>query len=51
MLNDLSDQVRECLEHADDCARKAAAQPDGSPMKRDYLDLEKKWRSLARVFN
>ena len=50
VLNNLSEQIRECLEHAEDCACKAAAQPDGSRMKQDYLDLEKKWRSLARSF-
>ena len=48
MLNKLPEQVRECLEHADDCARKAAAHPDGSSLKEDFLNLEKNWRSLAR---
>src|ERR1700746_1889813 len=48
MLNKLSEQVRECLEHAEDCARKAAAQPGGSPIQQDFLNLEKNWRSLAR---
>ena len=50
MLNKLSEKIRECLEHAEDCARKAAAQPDGSPLKQDFLYLEKNWRSLARRF-
>ena len=50
MLNKLSEQIRECLEHAEDCARKAAAQPDGSTLKQDFLYLEKNWRSLARSF-
>jgi hypothetical protein len=48
MLNKLSEQVRECLEHAEDCARKAAAQPGGSPIQQDFLNLEKNWRSSAR---
>jgi hypothetical protein len=48
MLNKLNEQVRECLEHAEDCARKAAAQPDGSDLKEDFLKLEKHWLSLAR---
>jgi hypothetical protein len=48
MLNKLNEQVRECLEHADDCARKAAAHPDGSDLKEDFLKLEKNWRSLAQ---
>jgi hypothetical protein len=48
MLNRLSEQVRECLEHAEHCARKAAAQCDGSALKQDFLNLEKNWRSLAQ---
>jgi hypothetical protein len=48
MLNKLTEQVRECLEHSEDCARKAAAQPDGSSLKEDFLNLEKNWRSLAQ---
>jgi hypothetical protein len=50
MLNKLSEQIRECLEHAEACASKAAAQPDGSTLKQDYLHLEKTWRSLAGRF-
>jgi hypothetical protein len=48
MLNKLTEQIRECSEHADGCARKAAAQPDGSSLKEDFLNLEKDWRSLAQ---
>jgi hypothetical protein len=48
MLNKLSEQIRECLEHAEDCARKAAAQPDGSALKQDFLNVEKHWQSLAQ---
>jgi hypothetical protein len=48
MLNKLNEQVRECLKHAEDCARKAAAHPDGSSLKQGFLNLEKNWRSLAR---
>jgi len=50
MLNNLSEQIRRCLEHAEDCAREAAAQPDRSPLKQDYLNLEKRWLGLARSF-
>ena len=50
MLNNLSEQIRECLQHAEDCAREAAAQPKGSPVKQDYLNLEKRWFDLARSF-
>jgi hypothetical protein len=48
VLNNLSEQMRECLQHAEDCARKAAAQPDGSPLRQDYLEMEKRWLSLSR---
>ncbi len=50
MLNKLSEQIRACLEHADHCACEAAAQPHGSPLKQDYLNLEKGWRSLAQSY-
>ena len=48
MLNKLNEQVRRCLEHAEDCARQAAAHPDGSDLKEDFLNLEKHWLALAR---
>ena len=49
MLNDLSEQVRECLQHAEECARKAAQQHDRQ-LRQDYLDLQRKWLSLAQSF-
>lgn len=49
MLSNRSEQVRECLQHADDCARQAAAQIDPK-MKADFLDLERRWLSLARSY-
>jgi hypothetical protein len=48
MLSNQSEQVRECLGHAEECARKAAAQPEDSPSRRDFLDMEQRWLSLAR---
>jgi hypothetical protein len=50
MLNNLSAQVRQCLEHAEECARKAAEQPDGSSLKQDFLALEKRWLNLAQSY-
>jgi len=50
MLNNLSEQIRECLNHAEDCARKAGACPDDSPFKQDFLNLEKRWLDLARSY-
>ena len=49
MLNNLSEQVRECLEHAEECAHKAAAQTCPN-LKADFLDMERRWRSLARSY-
>jgi hypothetical protein len=49
VLNNLSGNIRECLQHAEDCARKAAAQIDPK-VKRDFLDLEQRWLSLARNY-
>jgi len=48
VLNNLSEQIRECLEHAEDCARKAASLPNVSPFRQDLLDLERRWLELAR---
>jgi hypothetical protein len=48
MLSNPSEQVRECLNRATNCARKAAAQPEDSPLRQDFLDMEKRWLSLAR---
>ena len=49
MLNKLSEQIRGCLEHAEDCARKAAAQTDPQ-LKQDFLDVERRWLLLARSY-
>ncbi len=49
-MNKPSEQIRECVEHADKCSRKAAEEADGSYLKQDYLYLERNWRSLARSF-
>jgi hypothetical protein len=49
MLNDVSEQIRDCLRHAEDCARKAAAQSDPT-LKADFLDMERRWLSLARSY-
>jgi hypothetical protein len=49
MLNKLSEQVRNCYQHAEDCARHAAEETDPQ-LKHDFLDLEKRWLLLARSF-
>lgn len=50
MLKNLSEEIRECLRHAEDCAHRAAAQTDAK-MKADFLDLERRWLALARSYD
>jgi hypothetical protein len=49
MLNAVSNEIRACYEHADFCARKAAAEAN-SQIRQDYLDLEQRGLSLARSY-
>jgi hypothetical protein len=49
MLNNLSEQIRDCYAHAEECARKAAAQSDPR-LKQDFLDMEQRWLSLAKSY-
>ncbi len=49
MLNSLSKQIRECLDHAEDCGRKAAALTDPK-LKEDFLDMERRWLALAQSY-
>jgi hypothetical protein len=46
VLQNLSAEIRECLEHAADCARQAELQRDPK-LRQDFLDLERRWRRLA----
>jgi hypothetical protein len=48
VLNSLSEQIRECLKHAQDCAHKAAAHPDGSALRNHFVAMEQRWLGLAR---
>ena len=50
MLSSVSEQIRECYRHAEDCAREAAAQADPT-LKADFLDLERRWLVLARSYD
>lgn len=49
MLENVSQQIRECYEHAEDCARKAAVQTDPG-LRQDFLDMERRWLTLARSY-
>jgi hypothetical protein len=46
MLESLSDQVRQCLGHADDCVQLAASQTDPK-LRRDYLIIGACWLKLS----
>ena len=48
VLDNVSEQIRECLEAVEYCACKAATLPDSSPFKQDFLNLEQRWLELAR---
>jgi len=49
MLKNLSEEIRECHRHAEDCAQKAAIQIDPR-LKKDFLDLEQRWLFLASSY-
>jgi hypothetical protein len=47
--NNLTEQIRECLQGAEQCARQAAAQSDPK-LKAEFLKLEQRWLALARSY-
>ena len=47
MLDSVSEQIRDCYDHARQCARKAAAQTDPG-LRQDFLDMERRWLTLAK---
>ena len=49
VLNNLSEEIRECYRHAEDCALKSIAHHDPQ-LKQDFLDLEQRWLFLARSY-
>jgi hypothetical protein len=50
MLQDLSNEIRECYQRAGDCRRRAEETTDPAT-KRDFLEMEKRWLSLARSYD
>ena len=44
----LSDRVRDCLRHGEECVRQAAVQTDPK-LRRDYLIIAACWVKLIRV--
>jgi hypothetical protein len=49
MLEKLSDNIRECYRHAEDCERQAAQQFDPT-LRQDFLDAARRWRFLAKSY-
>ena len=49
MLQNLSEEIRECLRHAEDCKRRAKTPLSADAIK-DYLDMEQRWLALARSY-
>lgn len=49
MLEKLSEQIRECYAHAEDCGQKAAAQTD-QRLEQDFLDMDRRWLALAKSY-
>ena len=47
MLKNLSEEIRECYRHAEDCALKATTQTDPK-QKENFFELERRWLFLAR---
>jgi hypothetical protein len=49
MLPNKTEEVRECLRRAEECARQAKAQFD-TKFRQAFLDLEQRWLRLARSY-
>jgi hypothetical protein len=49
MLQNLSEEIRECLHHAEECKRRAKTALSADAIK-DYLDMEQRWLALARSY-
>ena len=49
MLNNLSQQVRDCLRRAEESACRAKIEPNLA-VARDYIEMERRWLSLARSY-
>ena len=49
MLESVSQQIRDCYNHAEQCAQTAAAQTDPG-LRQDFLDMERRWLTLAKSY-
>jgi hypothetical protein len=50
MLENLSNQVHECLRHAEDCVQRAASQTDPK-LRRHFLIIGACWLKLSQVLS
>jgi hypothetical protein len=48
-LSDLGDDIRECYQRAEDCARRAKAESDPE-LRKDFLTMERRWLFLAHSY-
>lgn len=49
MLDNVSDKIRECHRHAEDCETQARAQPDPA-LRQDFLNAAQRWMRLAASY-
>ena len=49
VFENLSENIRECYRHAENCRREAKEQRD-PVFRRDFLDCERRWLLLARGY-
>jgi hypothetical protein len=49
MLQNLSSNVRECLQRAKECAERAKLEPNPA-LQREFIDMEARWHELARSY-
>jgi hypothetical protein len=49
MLQNLSEEIRECLRHAEEC-RRLSKTALGASVIQDCLDMEQRWLALARSY-
>jgi len=49
VLENLSERVRECYRHAEDCSRLAANQTNAQ-LRQDFLDSADRWVRLAHSY-
>ena len=49
MLQNLSEEIRECLRRAEECKRLSKTALT-APAIKDYLEMEQRWMKLARSY-